>query len=35
MGKKLSSRQFLELADVLLCEGPTVRYNQPDGWAVS
>jgi hypothetical protein len=35
MGKKLSSKQFLEVVNVLLREGPTVRYNHPDRWTVS
>lgn len=30
--KKMASREFLEIYDKLWKKGPTVKYQNPDGW---
>lgn len=34
MSKRLSSREFLELADILWQGGAKVRYMNPDNWII-
>ena len=32
MSKRLSRKDFLEFLDVILEEGPLVKYQNPDAW---
>jgi hypothetical protein len=32
MGRRLSSKEFLEYLNAIYEEGPTVKYQNPDAW---
>ena len=32
MGKRLSSKEFLQYLDAIYEEGPPVKYQNPDAW---
>jgi hypothetical protein len=32
MGKRMSSKDFLEMVDVLRQDGVPVKYSNPDAW---